>query len=85
MHPWALQRRLAGLGTSFETIVTDLRRALALELLRRPDLPMGEIATQLGYSEQSVFTRSFKRWFGATPLAYRRCLLAVVESALRLP
>lgn len=83
MHPRALQRRLAELGTSFETIVTDWRRELAVELLRRPDLPMSEIASQLGYAEQSVFTRSFKRWFGATPLAYRRQLREDGEPLLR--
>lgn len=83
MHPRALQRRLVELGTSFETIVMEWRRELAVELLRRPDLPMSDIASQLGYAEQSVFTRSFKRWFGTTPLAYRRQLRDAGEPLLR--
>lgn len=83
MHPRALQRRLAELETSFEAIVTDWRRELAVELLRRPDLPMSEIAFQLGYAEQSVFTRSFKRWFSETPLTYRRRLRDAGEPLLR--
>ncbi|WP_314037472.1 AraC family transcriptional regulator [Dietzia sp. CH92] len=83
MHPRALQRRLAELGTSFEQIVTDWRRELAVELLRRPEMQLSEIAAQLGYAEQSVFTRSFRRWFGQTPLAYRRQLRDAGEPVLR--
>lgn len=72
MHPRALQRRLADLGTSFDALVAEWRRELSLDLLSRPDISMGEISEQLGYSEQSVFTRSFRRWFGITPLEHRR-------------
>ena len=75
-HPRALQRQLADLGTSFGELVDDWRRELAVELLRRPDVSMSEIANQLGYSQQSVFTRSAKRWFGTTPLEHRRRLTA---------
>lgn len=74
MHPRALQRTLADLGTSFGALVDEWRRELALELLRRPDVSMREIADQLGYSQQSVFTRTFKRWYGFTPLDHRRRL-----------
>ena len=33
---------------------------------------VAEIATRLGYSQPSAFTRSTMRWFGATPRAYRK-------------
>jgi AraC-like DNA-binding protein len=33
-------------------------------------LALSAVAVALGYSEQSVFTRSFRRWYGGTPLRY---------------
>jgi AraC-like DNA-binding protein len=35
-------------------------------------VPLNRIAELLGYTEQSVFSRSCRRWFGATPSALRR-------------
>ncbi|WP_083542415.1 AraC family transcriptional regulator [Kribbia dieselivorans] len=74
MHPRALQRQLRELDTSFEELLDGWRRDTAEELLGRPEISMAEIAQQLGYSEQSAFTRSCKRWFGEPPLARRRRL-----------
>jgi AraC-like DNA-binding protein len=33
---------------------------------------LGQLTRLLGYSEQSVLTRSCRRWFGMTPTAQRR-------------
>ena len=41
-----------------------------------PGLGIAEVALLLGYSEQSAFTRAFKRWTGVTPKAFRRDLAA---------
>lgn len=71
IHPRALQRQLHDLGTSFDDLVDAWRRDLALELLARPEVQMSAIARQLGYSEQSSFTRSCTRWFGCSPRAQR--------------
>jgi len=41
-------------------------------LLVRPDLALVEISRLLGYSDPSHLTRSFRRWTGEAPSAYRR-------------
>ncbi len=79
MHPRTVQRQLRNLGASFETLLDDWRKEVALELLARPDVSMAEIAQQLGYAEQSTFTRSCRRWFAQTPRAKRQELRADVR------
>lgn len=74
MHPRTLHRRLAQRSTSFDALVDDVRRERANELLRDTDMPMGQLAGALGYSEQSVFTRACQRWFGCTPSEQRRVI-----------
>jgi AraC-like DNA-binding protein len=66
VHPRVLQRRLADHSTTFEAILDDVRQALARDL-SQAGLPVGQIATALGYSEQSSYTRACRRWFGITP------------------
>jgi AraC-like DNA-binding protein len=67
-----LQRRLAEAGTSLADLRDEVRRELAGRLLEETELSASEIATRLGYSQPSAFTRSTMRWFGATPRAYRK-------------
>jgi AraC-like DNA-binding protein len=33
-------------------------------------LALSAVAVALGYSEQSVFTQAFRRWYGGTPLRH---------------
>lgn len=66
-----LQRRLGELGRSFTDVVESFRREEAARLLRQPDLPLVEVATRLGYAEQTSFTRAFRKWTGSTPGAWR--------------
>jgi AraC-like DNA-binding protein len=72
-----LQRRLAKKDTSFEKLVTDIRKQLALTYLEEDDQPLCEIAFLLGYSSQSNFTRAFRGWFGLTPTEFRDSAAAV--------
>ena len=67
-----LQRRLAERGTSFRESVRSVRYDLAVVLLDRQDLGIGEAADLLGFSEVSSFSRAFKQWTGMSPQAYRR-------------
>lgn len=62
-----LQRKLADEGVSFDTLLDELRRDLALRYLADPKIAIAEIAYLLGYSEPSPFHRAFKRWTGRTP------------------
>ncbi len=71
MHPKALQRRLRAEGATFTELVDHIRREAAERLLSDTELNLDHVSRQLGYAEQSVFTRSCKRWFGTTPSAYR--------------
>ena len=67
-----LQRRLADRGCVYHDVVDTARRDLAERLLSDTEFPLAEVAFLTGYSEQSTFTRAFKRWNGQTPANYRR-------------
>ncbi len=72
LHPRALQRRLATEGTSYGALVDKVRRQTAERYLRDTDISLDHLTRLLGYAEQSVLTRSCRRWFGSSPSAYRR-------------
>lgn len=69
--PRTLHRRLEQRGGNFRALREDTRRRLAEDYLRDPRLRLAEIAQLLGYSEQSAFSRSFRRWTGQTPRRWR--------------
>ncbi len=48
------------------------RLDLACGMLGRPDLPVAEIAAQLGYSSPYEFSAQFKRYIGTPPLHFRK-------------
>ena len=66
-----LQRRLTEQGHSFQSVVDAARHDLAKRLLSETEYSLAEIAFLTGFSEQSGFTRAFKRWAGQTPRSYR--------------
>ncbi len=65
-------RRLSEHGLSFQSLTEETRRELAEGLLRDAQHSLADIAFLTGFSEQSSFTRAFKRWFGKTPASYRK-------------
>lgn len=67
-----LQRQLESLGSSYKELLDSVRADLASKYMGRQELSILDVAFMLGFSEQSSFQRAFKRWFGATPGAYRR-------------
>ncbi len=71
MHRRTLSRRLRDSGSGYRTIANEIRFEIARQLLVNTDVPLGEIAAALGYSEASAFTRAFRRWSGQTPTAWR--------------
>ena len=70
----SLQRRLKAEGTTYQRVTEDIRKDLALSYLRQPGLPITDIAMLLNYSDSSTFSRSFKRWMGVAPGAWREAL-----------
>lgn len=72
IHPRTLQRHLTAEGTTFEILREETRKEAALHYLRETNMPLGQLADVLGFSEQSAMTRSCRRWFGAPPSALRR-------------
>ena len=66
-----LQRRLSERGRSYQALVDEARRELAERLLRDTRYPLADVAFLTGFSEQSAFTRAFRRWAGQTPRSYR--------------
>lgn len=71
MGPRTLQRRLADRGKTYQTMVDEARRQMAQKLVAGSSYSLSEIAFLTGFSEQSAFTRAFKRWSGQTPGSYR--------------
>ena len=68
----SLHCRLAAHGLSFLALTDQTRRELAEGLLRDERYSLSEVAFLTGFSEQSAFTRAFKRWAGDTPAADRK-------------
>jgi AraC-like DNA-binding protein len=69
--PRTLQRRLAAEGTTLQKEVEEIRRTMAMALLRDRSNSTDEVAVLLGYAEPSTLFRSFRRWTGMTPYQYR--------------
>ena len=58
-------------GTTFVSYVTLVRLSNAVPLLKETSLSIGEVAKQVGFSNQSYFDRRFKSAFRQTPRAFR--------------
>lgn len=69
-----LQRRLELRGLNWQQVLDRSREELARHYLADRALTLSDIALLLGFSEQSAFTRAFRRWSGETPVAVRRRL-----------
>ncbi|WP_296256836.1 MULTISPECIES: AraC-like transcriptional regulator QhpR [unclassified Pseudomonas] len=71
LSEWALQRKLRDHGLSFTQLVDQIRQQSALAHLKQQRLSITQLASMLGYSETSAFSRAFKRWFGVSPKQWR--------------
>ncbi len=72
VSPKKLRRLLAVEGTSFSDVLDDVRRTMAMKLLRESGMPISAIAGLLEYSSIAPFTLAFKRWSGVSPRAFRQ-------------
>ena len=66
-----LQRKLADAETTYQQLVDETRRDLALRYIENPHQSITDITFMLGFSQQSAFTRAFRRWTGIAPSEYR--------------
>ena len=73
MNPVYLSNRFTqAFGVPPSALQRSIRLQRARDMLRTSDLPVGEIASALGYENTNNFTRFFHRAEGMAPLAYRR-------------
>jgi AraC-like DNA-binding protein len=73
----SLQRELSTNGLNWSRLLEQIRLARATGLLET-NIPLAELALELGYTDAANFGRAFRRWTGTTPRSYRR-LIAVSD------
>ncbi len=71
ISPRTLIRRLHEDGATFQQLLDAARKQRALWMLMHTAEPVEEIAARLGYVDTSNFSRTVRRWFGASPRELR--------------
>ena len=72
LHPRTLQRKLKDAGMNYSKIVEDIRKDVATERLKNSNITIMQLSDYLGYNDNTAFTRAFKKWFGETPVQWRK-------------
>jgi AraC-like DNA-binding protein len=67
----SFQRKLSNAGLNYADLRNSVRTEIAKAMLAFTHHAIPEIAIDLGYSETSAFSRSFKSFTGTTPAKYR--------------
>lgn len=65
--PRTLRRQLSTFGTSFSEVLNRERRKKAEMLLSTGTIKLSQLASHLGYANQSAFSRAFREWAGESP------------------
>ena len=71
MSERTLGRRLSERGVSYRALLDGVRKELGVAYMDASRHAVTEVAYLLGFSDQSNFARSFRRWTGQTPSQYR--------------
>ena len=67
-----LQRAFAEAGeTSFRSYLQKVRMDRAAEFLRDETVPVGQVASAVGYRQPAQFAKAFRRHHGAPPSSFR--------------
>ena len=74
-----LARRLREHEQTFDKLLDDVRRELALQAVSDSERSLVDIAQSLGFAESSTFYRAFRRWTGLPPARWRRQKIALAE------
>jgi AraC-like DNA-binding protein len=72
MSRQTLYRRLKSEGVTYQSVLDDLRRRMALDYLGARRVSVNETAYLVGFSDPAAFSRAFKRWTGRSPREARR-------------
>ena len=72
MSTRTFSRKLAVEETTYEEVVDQLRRSLALQYLKDPGMSLSQISWLLGYECSSSFSHAFRRWTGNSPSLARK-------------
>ncbi|MEI7718093.1 MAG: helix-turn-helix domain-containing protein, partial [Mycobacterium sp.] len=75
IHVRTLSRRLAAEGTTYQSLLDEVRQQSACELLALTNLRISHIADALAYSAHASFVEAFRRWSGESPSQWRRAFL----------
>jgi AraC-like DNA-binding protein len=74
MSKSTLHRRLREESTSYQEVTSSTLQSLAKDYVSDSTHSLAYIAFLLGFSDQSNFSRAFRRWTGMSPKAYRDAL-----------
>ncbi|ARU57739.1 arabinose-binding AraC family transcriptional regulator [Oleiphilus messinensis] len=72
VSPRTLQRRLEDEGQTFRSLLRDIRMRFAQEYVLDRSLSSEAVAFMLGFQDVAHYFKSFKSWFGMSPLQYRK-------------
>ena len=73
------------MGMTASNYIAERRIERAKKMLEETELPISEIALRSGFSSQSHFTTSFRRFAGATPKVFRHAIGAQRLNAAAVP
>lgn len=68
----ALSRRLGKHDLTISKVISSVYLEFSQEKLLNTDRSIGHIATELGYSDPTAFSRAFRKWSGMSPAAFRK-------------
>lgn len=74
-----LHRKLQGEGSSFQSLLDQVRYHLAGQYLVETQLPVAEIGRLVGYDDVTNFRRAFRRWSATTPSLWRSQSITTTE------
>lgn len=84
MSQRTLRRRLEALGTSYNLLLDEARKELAISYVTSTCYTTEVIAELLGYSDAANFRHAFKRWTGVSPRNFSDAFVPVNAVADRV-
>lgn len=72
MSERTLHRSLVIQGLSYQKILDEMRRTLAIEFLEHTSLSIEKVAERVGFADVSNFRKAFKKWTGMSPSDMRQ-------------